>query len=806
MATCTGSACANGGYERDYTYTPQGKPARMDIKVNSADYYSWPHYDALSGKLSDVRHFSGYTTYNVYASNGTGYLSQITDSNQFPIWQAETRDAELHLTAFTMGGGIFQEQQGFDPNTGRMTSVEATNDNQGDGLIAGLSYQWNHIGNLEYRQDSNAGSGGMTEHFCYDALSRLTDYAYGGTTCSAGTHTQVYYDAIGNITEKTDLCNTPNCYIYNHTAHAVSSITPCSSCSVDGMANGVTANFLYDADGNMLCVTSALGCSPTAARAMTNALPTSFNRESSVIQGATTLSYAYDPEHNRITQTAPEGTTTYLSYPEAGVMDEVFQGGSSTTWRTYMGGDDKMTALRIVTGNQVSMRYMALDNLGSVVAITDEGGNVVNRYAYDPWGESRSPTDWSTDPNICAEAPQPPFVRGFTGQEHLPDHICLINFNARMYDQQIGRFISADPTVEAPDDLQDFNRYSYVGNNPLAFTDPSGLCFLGCFWHSPTFRELGSIAVAAILQQEWALPALAGDIGLTGAAQTIAAAGLSGGISGYVSTGKLHGAFLGAAESLAFFKVGDALGDAKLSGAEGAATKFIAHGMVGGLFTVAGGGRFGSGFLAAGFGTLADNVSFNQGDNEWMPETISHAIAGGVGSALGGGKFANGAMTGAFGYLFNCSLHPGTCTKQEISDEARSCNGSQQCYRDVINNAEEAGLPIGPDMGRVIGEFHENTIGMAAAGASWDVGAEIVGPILGDLIGPAGPIFGRATRGGSSIFDINANDALRIGWGWKGSATQGSDVFRISAEWLRALGVQSGHIDLLTLPSRRLIP
>jgi hypothetical protein len=46
--------------------------------------------------------------------------------------------------------------------------------------------------------------------------------------------------------------------------------------------------------------------------------------------------------------------------------------------------------------------------------------------------------------------------------------------NARLYDPALGRFLSPDPYVQAPDFTQNFNRYSYSLNNPLVFTDPSG--------------------------------------------------------------------------------------------------------------------------------------------------------------------------------------------------------------------------------------------------------------------------------------------------------------------------------------------
>jgi len=64
-------------------------------------------------------------------------------------------------------------------------------------------------------------------------------------------------------------------------------------------------------------------------------------------------------------------------------------------------------------------------------------------------------------------------VKGFTDHEHM-DSVGLIHMNGRVYDPELGRFMSADPFVQAPYNSQSYNRYSYVFNNPLSFTDPSG--------------------------------------------------------------------------------------------------------------------------------------------------------------------------------------------------------------------------------------------------------------------------------------------------------------------------------------------
>jgi RHS repeat-associated protein len=65
------------------------------------------------------------------------------------------------------------------------------------------------------------------------------------------------------------------------------------------------------------------------------------------------------------------------------------------------------------------------------------------------------------------------FDQGYTGHEHL-DQFGLINMNGRIYDPQLGRFLSPDPFVTSPENPQNYNRYSYVLNNPLKYTDPSG--------------------------------------------------------------------------------------------------------------------------------------------------------------------------------------------------------------------------------------------------------------------------------------------------------------------------------------------
>ncbi len=72
---------------------------------------------------------------------------------------------------------------------------------------------------------------------------------------------------------------------------------------------------------------------------------------------------------------------------------------------------------------------------------------------------------------------QPLFDRGYTGHEHMCG-FGLINMNGRLYDPYLQRFLSPDPYVQEPFNLQNYNRYAYCLNNPLMYTDPSGESFI----------------------------------------------------------------------------------------------------------------------------------------------------------------------------------------------------------------------------------------------------------------------------------------------------------------------------------------
>jgi RHS repeat-associated protein len=142
---------------------------------------------------------------------------------------------------------------------------------------------------------------------------------------------------------------------------------------------------------------------------------------------------------------------------------------------TYIGGDAytaPVVAIKTGTGTTVYY-YLLRDYLGNITHVVNTSKTLVAEYSYDAWGRMRNPTNWTnyapgTEPALFVAG------RGFTGHEHLP-WFNSINMNGRVYDPLIGQFLSPDNYVQSPDFTQNFNRYSYCLNNPLKFTDPSGM-------------------------------------------------------------------------------------------------------------------------------------------------------------------------------------------------------------------------------------------------------------------------------------------------------------------------------------------
>ena len=231
--------------------------------------------------------------------------------------------------------------------------------------------------------------------------------------------------------------------------------------------------------------------------------------------------------------------------------------------------------------------------------------------------------------------------------------------NGRVYDPMLGRFGTPDPMTESPYDSQGWNRYTYVGNSPLNATDPSGYCWLGCFWQKP-FKALGKLLrKVPIIGQILTVAAglICGPI-----CSSITSAVVTGLASGDLGLA-LKAGLISMATAAAFTAVGDMTGafpgtlDKELLGhgplefmSEAHVFNIAGHAAVGCESAVASGGKCGPGALSGAIGSFAGPM-FHGLKSE--AKLIATATVGGLASVAGGGKFGNGAVTAAFGYLYN---------------------------------------------------------------------------------------------------------------------------------------------------------
>jgi len=212
--------------------------------------------------------------------------------------------------------------------------------------------------------------------------------------------------------------------------------------------------------------------------------------------------YLYDAQNRLSRQVEGAGSAAeHLIYLE-GYEDRV--GGYRT--RSYV--DDYAHVTRYRYG-QLELRFVLTDRLGSVVGVVradrDSGGSVRAlepevELAYDVFGAPRHASDWS--PLVGTESwPQarspwdvtPTTRHGFTGHEMLSKQR-LIHMRGRLFDPRMGRFTGVDPVIQFPLSTQGLNPYSYLLNNPLAGTDPTGYatCFVDEDWASSACAAEGT--------------------------------------------------------------------------------------------------------------------------------------------------------------------------------------------------------------------------------------------------------------------------------------------------------------------------
>ena len=450
------------GYAKTFTYDALGRVSNKAITIGGKTHNVGKTYYANTSKVNAMIYptFNGseFKLRNFYKPTGALYKTQDISGGRIGevYWQATGMNASGQLTNFVLGNGVTTTNT-YNEHTGFIEEIDSLK--AGITGIQYLDYRYDEIGNLEHRKDFIKG---LSEQFGYDELNRLTGSTITGTDAQGTAFREdevSSYDnnGLGNIQSKTGVgiysYGQPNaaCSVNFAGPHAVTSIT--------GGSTQATTSYCYDENGNMV------------SGAGRNISYTAFGKPSLMTKGSNRVEFVYGPNRTRIQRVDNNKTTT--TYVE-GIYEELETSGG-LTGKYYIGNYAVVTK----DASSVNTNYLHRDHLGSVDAITNANGVPVagQKMSFDAWGKRRQ-ARWNAMStlelfNFNAQITK----RGYTNHEQV-DSMGLIHMNGRVYDPILARFISADPIIQAPLDMQSYNRYSYVRNNPLAYTDPTGYSWL----------------------------------------------------------------------------------------------------------------------------------------------------------------------------------------------------------------------------------------------------------------------------------------------------------------------------------------
>ncbi|MDG9670783.1 FG-GAP-like repeat-containing protein [Hahella sp. CR1] len=639
------------GYEEEYKYDSFGRVVSVAKKIEGELFVSQTQYDVY-GRPVRITYPSGLAVRNHY--NQFGALDKILkDDNTTKLWEMVDIDLRGNVKLEKFANGLISTDRSYTPEMGRSESIVSTSIMGAPGDLQFNMISWDKLGNLASRHDARQNKREVAEYDDLNRLKALSFWKNYKSGSSADSRETMSYEANGNIRTKWDIEGE---YQYGGV-----------NCGVQAGPHAVTEAggnaYCYDRNGNM---TSGAGRSIQW---------TTFGKPSKITRGSLSVEFTYGPDRHRIKRvdTSSSGSTV-TKY--TGGYEKVTKPNGAIDERHYIGGFAVLTKQSGVA--ELKESYMLKDHLGSVVAYVDvkqlaiSSASAVQRTSFDAWGKRRA-ADWTgLGANELFSFKSAISDRGYTGHEQI-DSVGLVHMNGRVYDPFIGRFLSADPLVQAPTDLQSYNRYAYVRNNPLSLTDPSGFSWISKKWKqirhavkkawgvvSPgtwiankVLREFGRFArknkyVAEIAQIAGC--ALGGPLGCAAAT-----AAVTYGVTG----GDFKATLIASATAYIGAQMFGAVHNMPSSTWTETLTKAIVHGAIGGLMSGVSGGDIKSGFVAA----FASHVAFHgkfgganldsiMGDNKFFNAAVA-AVVGGTASKIAGGNFANGARSAAFARLFN---------------------------------------------------------------------------------------------------------------------------------------------------------
>lgn len=464
-------------YYYDNVTNAKGKLTKVSNSVSTTEYTSFDILGRVTGakQTTDGGDSSGYTTSYTYRLDGS--LDEETYPSTRVVKNVLDANGDLAMVESkkTSSTGYWNYAKSFTYNAaGAVTSMQLGNGHwestsfnnrlqpeqiylgtvQGDNDLLKLNYTYNTSGNHDNNGNvlthsitvKRVGQSDLVfdQSYTYDSLNRLhtAEEKTGSTTNWKQTF---IFDRYGNrnFDEGNTTTLPKNCGTSPNYAVCTADV-PMVNPAVNTSNNRLTG-YSFDAAGNVIVDADSRSFTYDAE-----------NKQTEVKNSSSTTvgTYFFDGDGRRVKKVEPStGEITIFVYDASGKQIAEY-------------------STNVVSAEDARVQYLTLDHLETPRINTDAYGTISARHDYMPYGEEiitlggRSSDDKYVGDDVR---------QGFTGYEN-DDETGLDYAQARMFAKGIGRFNSVDPLMASADIVnpQTFNRYAYVGNNPVNITDPTG--------------------------------------------------------------------------------------------------------------------------------------------------------------------------------------------------------------------------------------------------------------------------------------------------------------------------------------------
>lgn len=445
-------------FQKDYTFDAFGRPEKEHFLAT----------DKTTNKASDkwiktiFKNGYKYQLYDMTSSTVVGTTK---------LWQTTTVNQQGNILTASFGNGVtISETYDIYGFPSKIKHDKSTTN------IMTLNTTFESInGNLTGRDSNLFGTGTSlwSETFNYDNFDRLTSYkdTNGIQTQAYNTNGTISNNNIGNYA-----------YNLNSKPYTVSTITP-----VDQSATSPVLNYYVNRQQN---ITYNFFKSPVTI--------TEASKEN--------IDFEYNAQERRSVMYYGDQTTTKSArmmrkfYSSDGSM-EIKRNitNSVNDFVTYIGGDGYTAPVVYKSdGTTVNYFYLHRDYQGSILAITNSAGVVIEKRLFDVWG---SLIKYAGSNGVSVAPPTTTtglfLDRGYTGHEHLLG-VGLINMNGRIYDNKLHRFLQPDNSLQDPSNSQNYNRYGYGLNNPTKYIDPTGndVIYYGVPWGQSEYSNTSIMLIS----------------------------------------------------------------------------------------------------------------------------------------------------------------------------------------------------------------------------------------------------------------------------------------------------------------------